>query len=219
MAEEADGIGMVLYNPPHAQRRLLPQEFATICQAVPSLIGIKVAGGDNVWFAQMQRSVPDIAIFVPGHLLADMLPQGAQGSYSNVACLHPLFAQRWYRQMRADIGDAQELGRRIQSFMSCHIIPLIEQGYSNQAVDKLLGCVGGWTELTPRVRWPYQSVAAAEVVRLRHIACALLPEFVHSSESQFDDSSGDEFRLTQQSQIEPSHFTATKENRESNGPL
>ena len=66
---------------------------------------------------------------------------------------------------------------RIQGFLKDHIDPFLQQGYSHQAVDKLLACIGAWTDLTPRLRWPYQSIAATEAVRIRVIAKDRLPEF------------------------------------------
>lgn len=183
MADESDGVPLVLYNPPHAKRRLTPWDFAAITQAVPSLIGIKVFGGDSQWFDEMKRSAPNLSIFVPGHLFADQYPLGARGSYSNVACLHPVGAQRWYEQMTTDLNAAVELGKRIQSFMTVHVVPYKEAGYSNPALDKLLACIGGWSPLTPRLRWPYQSIDASEAVRLRPIAREMLPELFSASAS------------------------------------
>ena len=177
MAEEAQGIGLVLYNPPRAKRRLSPVDFAQIKEAVPALIGIKVLGGDASWFEAMNRLVPDLSIFVAGHLLAERSRFGARGSYSNVACLHPVAARDWQRTMQRDADAALELGMRIQSFLAEHIVPFLEQEYSNQAVDKLLACVGGWTELSPRLRWPYQSIPVAAAERLRPVAKECLPEF------------------------------------------
>jgi dihydrodipicolinate synthase/N-acetylneuraminate lyase len=177
MERLADGIGLVLYNPPHAKRHLLPREFAMLHQQVPSLIGLKVAGGDETWFTEMNRLVPKLSVFVPGHFLADMLPRGAHGAYSNVACLHPGAAQQWYRQMHMDPAVALELGVRIKRFMADQIQPLLEQQFANHAIDKLLACIGGWTAMTPRVRWPYQSIPVETVPQIRDAARRLLPEF------------------------------------------
>ncbi len=45
MQEKADGIGLVIYDPPHV-KWVREQEFYTkIRKVVPSLVGIKVADG------------------------------------------------------------------------------------------------------------------------------------------------------------------------------
>ncbi len=177
MADEAHGIGLVLYNPPHAKRRLAPADFAELKRAVPSLVGVKVAGGDAAWFAAM-RQVADLSLFVPGHTLASGIPQGAHGAYSNVACLQPAAAQAWYRQILSDPAGALALERRIVGFLETCVVPLItEQGFSNQAADKLLAAIGGWSRISTRLRWPYRSIPAAEVARLRPLAQQQLPEF------------------------------------------
>ena len=179
MAAAAAPIGLVLYNPPHAKLRLAPTDFARICEAVPQLIGIKVAGGDHAWYQAMQERCPNLALFVPGHHLATGMTLGATGSYSNVACLHPLGAQNWYNLMLRDMAQALELESRIQNFFAQYIRPLIvEHGYANHAVDKLLATIGGWSDAGTKLRWPYRWIPVQEAERLRPIARRMIPEIL-----------------------------------------
>ncbi|MES2371474.1 MAG: dihydrodipicolinate synthase family protein [Bacteroidota bacterium] len=178
MEEKAEGIGLVLYNPPHAKKRLTPADFSEIKNAGISLVGSKLPGGDTGWYAAMKEAVPGMSVFVPGHHLATGIGLGAKGAYSNVACLHPGVAQEWYECMLTDMEKALELESRIRIFMQDHIVPFIrEKNYSNQAVDKLMTAVGGWTTMSTRLRWPYQWIEEEEVTRLRSIYSAILPEF------------------------------------------
>lgn len=177
LAEAAHPISLVLYNPPHAKRVLTPAEFGALKQAVPALLGIKVADGDEAWYAAMREHCRELSIFVPGHHLASGFARGAAGSYSNVACLSPGGAQRWFRLMTTDPPRALEIERRIQSFLSQHILPFgKEQGYCNAALDKLLAAIGGWADIGTRLRWPYRFTAQAEADRLRPVARQLIPE-------------------------------------------
>jgi 4-hydroxy-tetrahydrodipicolinate synthase len=106
---------------------------------------------------------------------------GAHGAYSNVACLHPGAAQRWYDRMKDDMEGALEMQSRIQLFMNDHIVPFIkEQRYSNQAVDKLMAAVGGWMTISPRLRWPYRWINNDEVMRVKEHAKKILPEFFNT---------------------------------------
>jgi dihydrodipicolinate synthase/N-acetylneuraminate lyase len=178
MAAAAGPVGLVLYNPPHAKKRLSPEEFRQIIEAGIPLVGCKVPGGDAAWYTAMKEAAPELSIFVPGHHLATGVSLGAHGAYSNVACIHPLAAQQWYDTMLTDMGKALELEGRIQLFMSRHIVPYITgQGYSNQAVDKLLAAVGGWAAIGTRLRWPYESISEQEVAKLRVACYEILPEF------------------------------------------
>jgi len=177
MAEEAHPIGLVLYNPPQAKRVLTPKEISRLKTAVPSLVGVKVADGDKDWYAAMREHTAELSVFVPGHHLATGYRLGAQGAYSNVACLHPETAQRWSDQMESDLDAALELEERIRQFMDVHVRPLTEQGYSNQAVDKLLAAIGDWANVGTRLRWPYEGIPSTEADRLRPVARNLLPEF------------------------------------------
>ncbi|MDR6550315.1 dihydrodipicolinate synthase family protein [Paenibacillus qinlingensis] len=181
-AEAANPIGIVVYNPPHAKRIIPPELYARIHTEIPEVVGIKVAGGDVRWYKAMNTHAKGISIFVPGHFLASGYARGAQGAYSNVACLSPIGAQRWYERMRTDLPGAIEQEQRIVQFMTQHITPYItEQGYCNAACDKLLAAIGGWSSVGTRLRWPYRWIPAAEAERLRPLAQELIPEMFECS--------------------------------------
>ena len=169
MAESAPGIGLVLYNPPHAKRVL-------------SLVGVKTAGGDDAWYEAMRKHIGHLSVFVPGHRLATGVGEGASGAYSNAACLHPGAAQTWYAQMLTDYPAALEVESRLFEFVVQHIVPFItEKGYCPGACDRLLAGIGGWADVGYRMRWPYRAIPEHEVERLRPIAQSLIPEFVTPS--------------------------------------
>lgn len=182
MTDVAGAIGIVLYNPPHAKIQLKPEDFFTIKQAGITLAGCKVAGGDANWYAEMNRLVPELSLFIPGHLLATGLSHGAKGAYSNVACLNPAAAQFWYEMMLSDMEGALEQEKRIQLFMNKFIAPYIKtSGYSNQAVDKLLAAVGGWGDLSTRLRWPYKWIDQTVIPEIRNEGRRILPEFFNKN--------------------------------------
>lgn len=179
VAEVAAPVGLVLYNPPHAKRVLQPEDFAQLKAAVPALVGIKVADGNENWYARMSPASAGLSVFVPGHHLATGFGHGAAGAYSNVACLHPAAAQRWYELMTHDLDAAREVEARLRRFMDEYIVPYIrDQRYANQALDKLLAAVGGWAPIGTRLRWPYRWIPEAEIEPVRAAARELIPEFV-----------------------------------------
>ena len=178
MAEAGGDIPLVLYNPPHGKTVLQPADFRRLKDAIPSLIGVKVAGGDAQWYADMRVQAHDLSVFVPGHFLATGVKEGVgAGAYSNVACLSPAGAQRWWQLMQTDIEKALEIQQRILQFFDQCIVPFKQAGYSNPALDKFLAAIGGWGTVGTRLRWPYRSVAEQEVAGARKVARALLPEF------------------------------------------
>lgn len=175
--EASDPVGLVLYNPPHAKRVLKPADFALLADNFPALVGIKVLDGDDRWYQQMRPLAQRLSIFVPGSNLATGITRGAAGAYSNVACMNPRGAQRWYEQMLTDIQAALEFQARFQRFINEHLFPLAKkQSLSNPALDKFMAVLGGWTDMEPRLRWPYNSASDEDVRRFRPIARELLPE-------------------------------------------
>src|ERR1019366_1864644 len=138
-----------------------PEDYEQLCQAVPALVGIKVAN-EPPWYAELHRRVPGISMFVTGHHLATGLRAGGSGAYSNVACLHPAAAKRWNEQMNTDYEAALVLEKKIIGFLDGFILPLrAKGGYSNQALDKLLAAIGGWSKAGLRLRWPYSDLDAS----------------------------------------------------------
>jgi dihydrodipicolinate synthase/N-acetylneuraminate lyase len=178
LAETANGVPLILYNPPHAKRRLSLSEIATLRAAVPSLIGAKLPGGDAAWFAEMREKLPGFSVFIPGHTLATGYAQGAWGSYSNVACLSPKGAVAWWRAIEADDPAAKTLEIRIQAFMADHVVPMrTRYGVSDAALDKAMAASGGWGALGPRLLWPYSSVPDEHIQHLALVAHRTFPEW------------------------------------------
>jgi len=173
IAQAAGSISLVLYNPPHAKRVIGPELYGRIYRAIPQFIGIKVAPLDKGWFDKVQQQAPNLAIFVPGHNLATGFKWGAAGSYSNVACLQPAGAARWYELMKSDLSAALAFEARILEFLKRHIIPT---DYCNAAKDKWMAAIGNWAQMGTRLRWPYRFVPESEAKRLQPIARQALPE-------------------------------------------
>lgn len=177
VAEAASPVPLVLYNPPHAKRVLEPADFAKLCAAVPSLIGIKVGDGNASWYAAMREQIPHLSVFIPGHHYASGRMQGAAGSYSNIACFSPAGAVRWHDLFERDPLAAVALEQRVLGFFRAHLAPLAAQGFSGAALDKLLCALGGWCDTGLRLRWPYRSIEPATIEQLRPKIREALPEF------------------------------------------
>jgi dihydrodipicolinate synthase/N-acetylneuraminate lyase len=178
LAEAAEGIPLVLYNPPHAKSVLSPTQLQRLADRHPELIGLKTAAGDASWYEAMEWSRDCFSVFVPGHFLATGYATGiADGAYSNVACLSPKGAQSWCQLMQTDLSVALELQARIHAFFDESIVPFKEAGYSNPALDKLLAAAGAWCPIGTRLRWPYEGIPEREVSKVGDAARKWLPEF------------------------------------------
>ncbi|WP_309082797.1 dihydrodipicolinate synthase family protein [Chelativorans sp.] len=177
MAEAAPDLPLVLYNPPHAKRRLSLDQIAALQAAVPTLVGAKLPGGDDAWYKTLRRTLMNLAVFIPGHFMASGCLAGGRGSYSNVACLSPAGAVRWWRQLRVEPDAALLFEKRVVRFMQERVLPLSARyGLSNAALDKAMAAAGGWCTIGPALLWPYSSAPAEAVTALGEAARRDLPE-------------------------------------------
>jgi dihydrodipicolinate synthase/N-acetylneuraminate lyase len=180
MAETLGEIGFLLYNPAHAKRILSPEDWLYIKRDVPSLIGVKVFDydGDDQWYAKIQQCGKELSVFIPGHNIISGIQKGADGSYSNIACLNPFAAQKSYKTSKTDIKSSLELEKRIKIFMRKYITPFIrKENYSNQACDRFMAAMGGWADIGADLRWPYRSIPEELVNKIRPEAEKIIPEF------------------------------------------
>jgi 4-hydroxy-tetrahydrodipicolinate synthase len=178
--EAADGIGLILYNPPHAKKNLEPEHWRELKGQVKSITGLKVfdRNADPAWYERVRENSSDLSIFIPGHRLVTGLVNGAHGSYSNMACLNPFAAQQWYEMSINDLQAGLELEGRIGKFMEWYIQPFISSyGYSNQACDRFMALLGGWADIGEKLRWPYKSIPIEWIEKIKSHANDLLPEF------------------------------------------
>ncbi|MBY5956501.1 dihydrodipicolinate synthase family protein [Membranicola marinus] len=176
--EEADPIPVVLYSPGHSKTVLTPSDFKRISDRFPQLIGIKVGAGGLEWYAEMRKMNGGLAVFVPGHRLATGIKEGvAKGSYSNVACINPNAAQKWFEIIIDNIDEGIRIENQILHFFEEGIVPLARAGYSDAALDKLLWALSGRSTTSPRLRWPYIGVRDHVVEDTRKIAQRILPDF------------------------------------------
>jgi dihydrodipicolinate synthase/N-acetylneuraminate lyase len=176
VCREAAPSGVVLYNPPHAKRRLSPEEIGTLSR-FPEFLGVKVGHGDDAWYAAMRHHCAGLSIFIPGHYLVTGLQNGAHGSYSNVACIDPAAAVAWNRLALARPAEAMQIQTTIIAFLDRHVAPLLKDTYVNAAADKLLASIGGWSRIGTRLRWPYRWFPESDAANLRTLAQEELKPF------------------------------------------
>jgi dihydrodipicolinate synthase/N-acetylneuraminate lyase len=178
MQDAAQDIPLILYNPPQSKLRLSLAQIAELRGWAPNLIGAKLPGGDADWYAQRRALLPDFSIFVPGHTVAFGRPLGADGAYSNVACLGPRGALLHWRLSQEAPEQARALEGRIQQFMARHVLPLVQtHGLAHPALDKMMAEVGGWGPVGARMLWPYASAPTDAIRNARAALRDLLPEF------------------------------------------
>ncbi|MBL8339243.1 MAG: dihydrodipicolinate synthase family protein [Rhodoferax sp.] len=178
MQEVACGIPLVLYNPPQSKLRLDLDQIAALRAQYPLLVGAKLPGGDAGWYARRRALLPGFSVFVPGHTVAFGRPLGADGAYSNVACLGPRGALLHWQLSAESPERAGELESRIQQFMARYVLPLVQtHGLAHPALDKMMAEVGAWGPVRARMLWPHASAPDAAIRDARAALRDMLPEF------------------------------------------
>lgn len=182
MGDAADGLPLILYNPPTAKVRLDVSGIAALRARSPVLAGVKVAGGDAAWYAARREMLGDMSVFVAGHTVAFGRPLGADGAYSNVACLSPGGAVRHWDMIATDPAAARDLEARFRRFLQETMLPLArDHGLSDAALDKAMAAAGGWGVIGPDLLWPYSGASEEMVAAIRASARRLLPDLLEAS--------------------------------------
>ncbi len=176
--DAADGVGLVLYNPPHAKRTLTAQDYVARLAGRHGIVGLKCAGGDDEWYRIMAPVLDSISVFIPGHFMASGMQKGARGSYSNVCCLNPEATVAWRDMIATDPTKALAVEARLTAFMTRAMGPYLENGYPGYACDKMLAHIGGWTTMSPRLIWPYDGLPTSDIDQIRALAQDIIPDFV-----------------------------------------
>ncbi|MGJ8529876.1 MAG: dihydrodipicolinate synthase family protein [Maritalea sp.] len=177
MQEAAQNTPLVIYNPPHAKVQISLRQIAKLREVAPGMVGAKLRGGNTDWYAERRKLGKDFSVFVPGHSVAFGRPLGADGSYSNVACLSPKGAVKLWNLSEADPEAATAIEMRIVKFLEQTIMPLAQQfGYSDPALDKLLAAAGGWGPVSSDLLWPYTGATPNDVDKVAQAARKALPE-------------------------------------------
>ena len=154
MEEEAQGISLILYNPPHAKRQLQPEDWVVIKKSISSFSGLKVfdQNADSGWYKRVNAN--------------------------NMACLNPFMAQKWFEMIQTDLPASMEIESRINQFMSQLIAPFItELHYPNHACDRFMAQLGGWADVGSKLRWPYRSIPVGYIEAIRKESIKIIPEF------------------------------------------
>jgi len=178
MQEVVEDVYMILYNPPHAKVLLSLEEISLLKKSVPNLVGIKCVGGDEQWYSKRRELLDDFSVFVPGHTVVYGKPLGANGSYSNVACLSPNGAVKIWDLIEKDYKKAKALEEKVLNFMKQYILPFASK-LSNTGLDKLLASVGGWGPVSEKVLWPYDGATAEDVEKIKEQANIELEEILN----------------------------------------
>jgi len=177
MQQAGGDTPLVIYNPPHAKVRLSIEQIADLRCVAPGLVGAKLGGGDADWYRKRRQIGDGFSVFVPGHSVAFGRPLGADGSYSNVACLSPDGAVRLWNLVETDPAAARAIETRIQQFLHIHVMGLAKRaGLSDPALDKMLAAAGGWGPVGPALMWPYSSATQEAVRTIAQVARQDLPE-------------------------------------------
>jgi 4-hydroxy-tetrahydrodipicolinate synthase len=171
-------VSLIIYNTARSKHPLGPDEFLDILEVAPTLVGQKYGGSDIARFEDFCRRVPDVCHFSGEPILAPAMLVGGRGAYSSFIYACPDLLNALYAHCLAHEWDAaMRLQRRLNTFVSEAIVPLIAHGYIDPQIDKLLGHVSGVLSGGIVTRRPYSTVSSADVEWLRRLVDERFPEF------------------------------------------
>ncbi len=169
MVAKADPIPLILYNPPHAKRNLVPVGMARD-RGTPSRRGRNKGGGRRRRLVRghAARARPHLRLHSRSH--AGHRPE--PGSPRSLLQRRLPESGRCSEMVRAlpasNPEEGLKLGQRIERFFTQEVLPYITvKKFPNMAADKGMAVAGGWLPgLTTRLRWPYEGISKDDAARL-----------------------------------------------------
>ena len=184
VTDACGGLPMIHYNTSRAKRILAANDYRSILDIAPNLIGIKttVAGARFAELQELLQELPELSCFVGEEILVSAIQLGARGCYSSVALFCPAYVHRMYAlaaERRWDEAIARqsllvrfkrELGNLIRELGLRRIDPVIDKG---------LGVVTGFLVGDQRTWPPYRGWSDDGVEKIRAWVTAHYPQFMH----------------------------------------
>jgi dihydrodipicolinate synthase/N-acetylneuraminate lyase len=169
---------IVHYNIARAGRFLTGEDYRSIREVAPNLIGGKKTGGDITSLIDIIQHTPELDHFVVDGQIVPGALFGAMGFYSFVANLAPHIAKRLWGLCRgSQWEDAARLRERIGLLFKRWAI-LRGESLASPALGKIATRAGILPDMALTVRPPYQSPDERYVEALQHLVRESFPEFM-----------------------------------------
>jgi len=163
------GLALIHYNSVNARRRLDGSDYRRLSAEIPELIGSKFPSSDAYAWQTLMSQSPDLAHFTaPEWSLPTAMMYGAKGCYSIYIVVVPQLMLRYYRlcvEKRWD--EAIAISLRISAFFIDAIVPLVEKGYVDCALDKAAAEIAGLLAPAGAPAPPYRALSDEDMGFLR----------------------------------------------------
>ena len=177
LADVTDPVPLIHYNIPRAKLVFGAEEYRQVVERVPSVIGTKLAMGDEMTTMEVIEKVPELAHFVGEHHLAPLLRAGASGSYSWLGTMNPRYAMEWFRACEeGDWTRAMAIQETIWRWRRMTYDTW--DVHTDAGYNKLDAKVNPNYGFDPRLRAPYEGGSMADVEQGRQWAQANAPELL-----------------------------------------
>lgn len=173
------GVPIVHYDVARAGRMLDGPTYAAIAADTPELIGAKVTGSDDALWADIRRHAPELALLVGETLLPRRAADGARGSCSSFIYYAPALMMRLWEGVRdGDEAAVAAALARLEAFVADAVVPIVEEGFDDAAIDKCFAAAAGHLPIRPTVRGPYSAVAPERVEGFARLIAERYPDFL-----------------------------------------
>ncbi len=176
-ARACGDVPLVHYNTGYAKLTFEAEDYRSLKERVPTLIGTKLPRDEPLWISNVCRLVPDVSHFCGEYAFAANFAGGVRGIYSWLAVTNPRLMVRWYETCAG--GDWNE-AIRIQQLVNRFKLEVKTRwaGKSDAAVNKADAALNPNIHCALRVREPYRSCTEEDLDRARSWAEHNFPELL-----------------------------------------
>ena len=174
-------LGVIHYNIGRSKRLFSGSDYQKILPLLPeNFLGSKSTSADFVYQSKLIRLSPELVHFPGESIFTPTMMIGGKGIITVAYCMNPSFCIRWYE---ACVQENWQEAIRMQKYWNDYLIdivlPILEQGYLDPAIDRAQVIAAGFLQGSNRIRAPYSPVPDATIAEMRRLMIRDYPDLVY----------------------------------------
>jgi dihydrodipicolinate synthase/N-acetylneuraminate lyase len=174
-------LGVIHYNISRSKVLFEGKDYKRVLPDLPkNFLGSKSTNPDFVFQYKLIKESPELVHFPGESVFTPNMMFGGKGIISVVYCMNPDWCNKWYQVC---VNKEWEEAIRMQKYWNDYLIdivlPILEQGYLDPAIDRAQVIAAGFLTGSNRLRAPHSPVPDAIIADMRKQMLRDYPDLVY----------------------------------------